>query len=89
MFTSLILNEVLDLQELKRRLNDSKDLTTFMPDDDELLEGFKSAKLVNLQTKGILYVMETAIRPEASSTAMLGFDAYSLEHMMPKKWSNN
>lgn len=89
LFTSLILNGVLDAEALKERLNKGNDATTFVPSDDDLLNGFKTAKLVNLQTRGILYLLEAGIRSAKSSTALLGFDNYSLEHMMPKKWRNN
>lgn len=89
LFTSLILNGVLDAESLKERLNKGNDATTFVPSDEDLLNGFKTAKLVNLQTKGILYLLEAGIRSAKSSTALLGFNNYSLEHMMPKKWRNN
>ena len=89
LFTLLILNSVLDAEALKERLNKGNDATTFVPSDDDLLNGFKTAKLVNLQTRGILYLLEAGIRSAKSSTALLGFNNYSLEHMMPKKWRNN
>lgn len=89
LFTSLILNGVLDAEALKERLNKGNDATTFVPSDNDLLNGFKTAKLVNLQTRGILYLLEAGIRSAKSSTALLGFNNYSLEHMMPKKWRNN
>lgn len=89
LFTSLILNSVLDAEALKEHLNKGNDTTTFIPSDDDLLSGFKTAKLVNLQTRGILYLLEAGIRSAKSSTALLGFNNYSLEHMMPKKWRNN
>lgn len=44
---------------------------------------------MNLQTRGILYLQEAGIRSAKSSTSLLGFNNYSLEHMMPKKWRNN
>ena len=89
LFTSLILNSVLDAETLKERLNKDNDSTTFVPSDEDLLNGFKTSKLVNLQTRGILYLLEAGIRSAKSSTALLGFNNYSLEHMMPKKWRNN
>lgn len=89
LFTSLILNCVLDAKTLKERLYRSNDATTFVPDDDSLLNGFKSAKLIILHARGILYLLEAGIRSAKSSTALLGFNNYSLEHMMPKKWRNN
>lgn len=89
LFTSLILNGVLDAQTLKERLNKGSDATTYVPTNEDLLHGFQDSKLINLQTRGILYFIESGIRPVRSSTALLGFSSYSLEHLLPKKWRNN
>lgn len=53
-----------------------------------LRRAFEESCLYNLQSKGVLYLLESAIRPGMSSTALLGFNQYTLEHMMPKKWRN-
>ena len=89
LFTSMILNEVLNSDDLRAALESDSESTTYIPDDVELKGGFENSRLTNLQSKGILYFLESAIRPSASSTKLLGFDQYSLEHMMPKKWRNN
>jgi len=89
LLTSLILNGVLDAQTLKERLNKGSDATTYVPTNEDLLHGFQESKLINLQTRGILYFIESGIRPSRSSTALLGFNSYSLEHLLPKKWRNN
>ena len=36
-----------------------------------------------------MYLIESGIRPVGSVTSLLGFNGYSLEHLMPKKWRNN
>lgn len=60
-----------------------------MPNDEELKEGFLKSKLINKQSAGILYMLESAIRNRSKhSTALLGINKYSLEHVMPKKWEN-
>lgn len=89
LFTSLILNRVLDADSLAARLREGKDATTYIPDNADMQNGFYTSKLYNLQTKGILYLIESKIRPANSSTALLGFNSYSLEHLMPKKWKNH
>lgn len=89
LYTSLILNQIKDADSLVKRLSAGNDSTTYVPTDEELENGFKYSKLYNLQTKGILYLIESGIRPANSATALLGFDGYSLEHLMPKKWRNN
>ncbi len=89
LFTMLVRNMILSADDLSSRLNNDGDSTTYVPDDNELLDGFQKSKLVNLQSKGIIYLIESYLRPSASSTTLLGFNKYSLEHLMPKKWRNN
>lgn len=89
LFTSLILNQVLDADTLQAKLKNAGDATTYTPDDNELWNGFENSKLVNLQSKGIIYLIESKVRPSNSAVALLGFNQYSLEHLMPKKWRNN
>lgn len=89
LFTSFVRNEVLDADSLMLRLQKSDDVTTYIPSDQDIQNGFNTAKLVNLQTKGIIYLLESALRPADSATVLLGFYSYSLEHLMPKKWRNN
>ena len=89
LFTSLIHNEVLDANSLMSKLRSGNDATTYIPTDEDLLEGFRKSKLTNLQTKGILYLIESYIRPANSATLLLGFNGYSLEHLMPKNWQKN
>lgn len=54
-----------------------------------LRHGRNDIQAFNLQSKGIIYLLESKIRSDNSSTALLGFNNYSLEHLMPKKWRNN
>ncbi len=88
LFTSLILNEVKDAEALREALEANDEATTYMPGDAEVRAAFEESCLYNLQSKGVLYLLESAIRPGMSSTALLGFNQYTLEHMMPKKWRN-
>lgn len=89
LFTSLILNQVLDAQTLKERLYKGGDATTYVPSNGDLMNGFYNSKLINAQAKGILYFIEAGTRSAKNSTVLLGFNGYSLEHLMPKKWRNN
>lgn len=89
LFTSLILNQALDASTLRKFLNEDDETTTYVPTDDAIRAAFSKNCLYNLQSKGVLYLLESAIRPGMSSTKLLGFNGYSLEHMMPKKWRNN
>lgn len=52
--------------------------------------GFNTAQLINKQSAGILYFIESKIRNRNSqSTQLLGINKYSLEHLVPKKWENH
>lgn len=89
LYTSLILNQVCDADTLSKRLLEADDSASYVPSDADLENGFYFSKLYNLQTRGILYLIESGIRPANSATILLGFDGYSLEHLIPKKWRNN
>jgi len=82
--------ELLTAQSLKDYLTTLDDQVNYMPSNLELSEGFEESKITNRQTRGILYMLESKIRDRSSqSTALLGLNSYSLEHLMPKKWENN
>ena len=85
---SLITVEALDAERLLIQLSKYDDSTMYIPDDSELEEGFHKSKLANQQTRGILYMLESRIRPTNSAVVLMGINNYSLEHMMPKKWRN-
>lgn len=89
LFNSFIAKGITTPEDLRAALQTESDTTTKFPTDDEITEAFESeTKLTNLYSKGILYLLETRIRPKNSGTDILGFNAYSLEHLMPKKWRN-
>lgn len=85
----LINNRILSKQEFLDYIEKRDDKVNFLPTDDELEKGFNTSILINKQSAGILYLIESKIRNEKDSTALLGINKYSLEHLMPKKWRNN
>ena len=89
LFSSLILNKVNTAEELLNALKQGSDSTTYVPSDVALLDGFNTSRITNLQAKGIIFFIETSMRTEKNSTAMLSFNQYSLEHLMPRKWRNH
>ena len=89
LFLSLILNGVTTSDALLESLKRSGDGTTYVPSDANLLDGFNTSRLTNLQAKGIIYFIEANLRSSKSSLAMLGFNQYTLEHLMPRKWRNH
>ena len=85
----LINNRVLSKQEFLDYIEKRDDKVNYLPTDEEFEKGFNSSILINKQSAGILYLIESKIRNEKDSTALLGINKYSLEHLMPKKWRNN
>ena len=88
-FTSLILKKIDDVYTLRDEIKEVSNTTMSVPDNEQLLEGFLNSKLTNKQTKGILFLIESGLRPANSTVLLRGIDEYSLEHLMPKKWINN
>jgi uncharacterized protein with ParB-like and HNH nuclease domain len=85
----LLTNSAITKDILIQQIESQSATVNRMPNDEELMEGFHRSKLVNKQSTGILYMLESAIRNRSKhSTALLGINKYSLEHVMPKKWEN-
>ena len=82
-------NSVLSREQFISYINEKDDGVNLFPNDDLLFWWFYDNILVNKQTAGILYFIESKIRDPFHSMALLWFDSYSLEHLMPKKWRNN
>ena len=86
----LINNEILSKEQFVKFLEGQADKVNYLPTDEELKFGFENAQLVNKQSAGILYFIETKVRNrQLHSTQLLGINKYSLEHLMPKKWENH
>ena len=65
----------------------NKDESLSIPTNQELLQAFHDNVLIDLRSKGVLYMIESKIRDKKYSTALRSFNGYSLEHLMPKKWN--
>lgn len=86
----LINNEILSKKQFLEYLEGQADKVNYLPSEAELKIGFETAQLINKQSAGILYFIESKIRNrQLQSTQLLGINKYSLEHLMPKKWENN
>ncbi|MEA3553775.1 MAG: DUF262 domain-containing HNH endonuclease family protein [Campylobacterota bacterium] len=88
----LISNEITSKEKFQNLINEKTDKNNSMPSDEVVKQGFLNSKIVNKQTRGIIYLIESIIRikdKSKHSTGLLGLDRYSLEHMMPKKWENH
>lgn len=91
LFTDRLINhEILSKKQFLEYLSGQTDTVNFLPTDKEFEDGFNKSCLVNKQSAGILYLLESKIRnKKMHSTQLLGMNKYSLEHLMPKKWENN
>lgn len=88
----LISNAINSKEKFQDLINKKTDKNNSMPSDEVVKEGFHNSKIINKQTRGIIYLIESIIRVKDKnkhSTGLLGLDRYSLEHMMPKKWENH
>ena len=87
---NLILNQVLSREQLANYISEQEDRLNRMPSDDEVRAAFHDTILTNKYATGVLYLIESKIRDRSKqSTALLGINKYSLEHLLPKKWRNN
>ncbi len=88
----LISNEITSKEKFQNLINEKTDKNNSMPSDEVVKQGFLNSKIVNKQTRGIIYLIESIIRikdKSKHSTGLLGLNRYSLEHIMPKKWENH
>jgi len=86
----LINNAIISYGQLKDYISKKSDKVNYMPSNNEVVNGFNESKLINKQSLGVLYFIETKIRNrQFHSTALHGINGYSLEHIMPKKWENH
>lgn len=85
----LINNKILSKEGFVKFLEGQEDKVNFLPSDVDLKNGFDNSILINKQSAGILYFIESKLRNSKHSTELKGVNQYSLEHLMPKKWENN
>ncbi|WGK65675.1 DUF262 domain-containing protein [Croceiramulus getboli] len=81
-------------QAISTRLNDilqgySEDTARF-PSDEDFRNGFHNTKLSNQQAREILFLISLyQINTVLNDLTALSCNAFSTEHIMPKKWSEN
>lgn len=86
----LISHKILSKQQFDEFIEKQADKVNYMPTNDELKAAFHNYVLINKQSAGIIYFIESKIRNRSRhATQLLGLNKYSLEHLMPKKWENN
>ena len=86
----LISNNILSKNDLEEFIEKRSDKVNFYPSNEDLKKGFDNSVLINKQSAGIIYFIESKIRDRSrQATQLLGIRKYSLEHLMPKKWENN
>lgn len=68
---------------------ESKDpsVSLAMPSDEAVVKGFKETRFRNnKKALAVLFLLESKLHTASHSSALRTFDAYTLEHLMPKKW---
>jgi len=85
-YDSLLTNEVLTFEDLRTYINEKSEKLLSFPNNTAVKDSVNDQYLVNKQNTGILYMLESKLRDEYSSTKLLGIQSYSLEHLMPRKW---
>ena len=86
----LISNHILSKKSFLEFLEKQTDKVNYLPSDIQVKEAIGEYVLTNKQATGVLYLIESSIRDhKRHSTQLLGVSKYSLEHIMPKKWTNH
>ncbi|MGR3914064.1 MAG: DUF262 domain-containing HNH endonuclease family protein [Gammaproteobacteria bacterium] len=89
LFSRMIGERILSEAQFRAHIEKSEDHVNFLPTDADLKKGFAESKLINKQSAGILYLIESKIgERHKHATRLEGIAHYSLEHLMPKKWAN-
>ncbi len=88
---NLIGQNINSFDELKNYIEQKDPAASLaMPSNLMVRKAFHSEIMPNKRATGVLYMLESKLRNSSLySTTMLGFNSYSLEHLMPKKWRNN
>lgn len=86
MYSSFIASQILDAESLKAKMYEQSG-TLSIPSDEEVRYGAHNKKRLDRTARGILYLLESGVRPNNSALDLRSLNAYSLEHLMPKKWS--
>lgn len=86
-YDGLISNNIITKDSLKEYVEKNMDVSYRPATDDEVRRGINYYVFVNKQVTGFLYMLESRLRKSnLSCTDLKGFKAYTLEHLMPKKW---
>ena len=88
-YINLISARILTAHDFVEYVKTRKDSELAFPSDDELCDAISEQNLTNKMARSILYLLESKTRSKHQSTALHGLTAYSLEHVMPKKWQTN
>ena len=85
----LIGNKVLTVASLSEFINNQNKTSSVnrMPGELEYQTAWGENKLQNKFARGVLYLLETATC--SGNVSLNGLSSYTLEHVMPKKWSNH
>jgi hypothetical protein len=89
-FSSFIRGGLSSYEALQDRIVRATDPGIRFPSDRAFVDGFLGSHLSNVQAKVVLYLLESSVRDRSKhATSLAGLNHYSLEHIMPKKWTNH
>lgn len=78
------------LEKLSEILHDYKEDAAKFPTDEDFKNGFTDSKLSNQHAKEILFMITLyQINTVLNDVTVLSSNAFSVEHIMPKKWQEN
>lgn len=85
---NLIGNGIKTLEKLKTYIEErDMESSLAMPTNIALRRAIYEEKYTNARAHGILYMLESKLREGGfHATSLLGYNSYSLEHLMPKNW---
>lgn len=85
---NLIGGNILTYEALREYIESKGQLQALaMPSDFVISTAIRENEQNNKRSLSVLYLLETRLRAKGHhSTTVFPFDAYSLEHIMPKKW---
>lgn len=88
---SLIGRQIFTYDGLRQYLSSKKYTENLhMPYDIEVEECFRVKNIPNGKARGILYLLESKFRQlKKAETALLPYNDYTLEHLMPQAWETN
>ena len=92
LFTENLIGQKIKTFEALKEYIISKDgsVSLAMPTDEDVKLGVAGTQFKNnKKALALLYLLESSMQTDTHSTVLRTFDAYTLEHLLPKKWKKH